>query len=413
MNRLPKPSFIIVIAVLLAISFATSMISSCIQTNAKAKGKQEKIDLPTLLERNARLGSPEERQTVLEQYSTLSNAIWVNEKDLKSQLKLVQLFLQEARVTGEHGYYYPAALKLLENILAANPNQDETFFALLMKASVQLSLHQFAAAKQTAEKAVTINSHNALVYGALVDANVELGNYDEAVKMADKMVSIRPDLRSYSRISYLREIHGQVEGAIEAMQMAVSAGYPGLEETTWCLLNLGHLYETYGDTMQARIQYETALAQRANYPFAIAALGGLAKKQGDFDRAEKLLKKACEIIPEVGFYEDLALLYKETGREKEAQKLSEEILLMLADDEKNGHQMGLEHANVALNLLNDPQTALDKVQKEYALRPLNIQVNQQLAEIYTHMGETEKAQKHLEIATRTGSRDPELAALNN
>ncbi|MDX2249652.1 MAG: tetratricopeptide repeat protein [Bacteroidia bacterium] len=412
MNRLPQPSIVITLAFLLVISFTTPFISSCINSDAKNK-QSARTELPTLLERDSRLGSPEERQTVLEQYTTLSNAIWVNEKDMKSRLKLVQLFLQEARVTGEHGYYYPAALGILEGILEAKPGPDETFFALLMKASVQLSLHQFTAAKQTAEKAISINPHNALVYGALVDANVELGNYEEAVKMADKMVSIRPDLRSYSRVSYLREIHGEVEGAIEAMKMAVSAGYPGLEETTWCLLTLGHLYETYGDTLQARIQYETALVQRENYPFAIAALGSLAKKQGDFDRAEKLLKKACEIIPEVGFYEDLALLYKETGREKEAQKLSEEILLMLADDEKNGHQMGLEHANVALNLLNDPQTALDKVLKEYALRPLNIQVNQQLAEIYTHLGETEKAKKHLEIAMRTGSRDPELAALNN
>ncbi|MEZ4773063.1 MAG: tetratricopeptide repeat protein [Bacteroidia bacterium] len=411
MNRLPQPSIIVIIAILLTISFATSMISSCIQTTARTQ--QAKIELPTLLERDARLGSPEERQTVLDQYSTLSNAIWVNEKDLKSRLKLVQLFLQEARVTGEHGYYYPEALGLLEGILAANPNQDEQFFALLMKASVQLSLHQFAAAKQTAEKAVSINPHNALVYGALVDANVELGNYEEAVKMADKMVSIRPDLRSYSRISYLREIHGQVEGAIEAMQMAVSAGYPGFEETTWCLLNLGHLYETYGDTMQARIQYETALAQRANYPFAIAALARLSKKQGDFEKAEKLLIQATQIIPEVSFYEDLALLYKETGREAEATQLSEEIIDMMADDEKSGHEMGLEYATVSLKLFNDPETALEKTMKEYARRPMNIQVNQRLAEIYTYLGDQENVQKHLKIANRTGSRDPELAALNN
>ena len=51
--------------------------------------------------------------------------------------------------------------------------------------------------------------------------------------MADKMVSIRPDLRSYSRISYLREIHGDMPGAIEAMKMAIQAGYPGYEDRAW------------------------------------------------------------------------------------------------------------------------------------------------------------------------------------
>ncbi len=45
--------------------------------------------------------------------------------------------------------------------------------------------------------------------------------------MLNRMVSIRPDIRSYSRISYLREIHGDIPGAIEAMELAVEAGAPG------------------------------------------------------------------------------------------------------------------------------------------------------------------------------------------
>jgi len=75
--------------------------------------------------------------------------------------------------------------------------------------------------------------YNAFVYGILVDANVEMGNYDTAVDKADKMVSIRPDLRSYSRISYLREIHGDNTGAIDAMKLAVDAGAAGDEATEW------------------------------------------------------------------------------------------------------------------------------------------------------------------------------------
>jgi hypothetical protein len=45
------------------------------------------------------------------------------------------------------------------------------------------------------------------------------------------MMAIRPDLRSYSRVSYLREIFGDIPGAREAMLMAIQAGYPGQEET--------------------------------------------------------------------------------------------------------------------------------------------------------------------------------------
>jgi hypothetical protein len=54
----------------------------------------------------------------------------------------------------------------------------------------------------------------------LVDGNVEMGNYATAIEEADKMISIRPDIRSYSRASYLREIHGDYPGAIDAMKLA-------------------------------------------------------------------------------------------------------------------------------------------------------------------------------------------------
>ena len=59
-----------------------------------------------------------------------------------------------------------------------------------------------------AHKAQQVNPYNAYVYGLLVDGNVEMGNYDTAVAYADKMVGVRPDLTSYSRVSYLREIFG-------------------------------------------------------------------------------------------------------------------------------------------------------------------------------------------------------------
>ena len=145
------------------------------------------------------------------------------------KIKLAEVFINEARITGEHGHYYPAALQMLNSILdKPSENDDITFRALSHKAGVLLSLHQFAEALEVGQKAVTLNPYNAHIHGVLVDAYVELGEYEAAVKMADKMVSIRPDLRSYARVSYLREIHGDVDGAIAAMKLAVSAGYPGL-----------------------------------------------------------------------------------------------------------------------------------------------------------------------------------------
>ncbi|MDX2284235.1 MAG: tetratricopeptide repeat protein [Bacteroidia bacterium] len=396
MNRLPLLNLMI-----LALA---AMLAAC---SASRSG----VAVPELLPRNAAIGSAEEQVRMITVYGELKQAIEANPKDYRRRLQLAQLFMLEARATGEHGHYYPAAIQVLDAILAEKPAQDIVFGAVSLKASVLLSLHQFDEARKLAEYAVSLNGYNALIYGSLVDAQVELGNYEAAVQMCDKMMSIRPDLRSYSRVSYLRELHGDLPGAIEAMKMAAESGLPGYEETAWCRLNLGGLYERQGKLDLARAEYERILAERPKYPFAIAALAGIEQKEGHPELAEQRLKAAMDIIPEVGFYADLAGLYQQTGRTEEAGRLTRTVLEMLADDEAKGHMMGLEYAQVHLDLTGDYAKALEYARKEYERRPGNIGVNQLMAAIYLKMNNLPAAKQHLETAMRTRSSDPELLCI--
>ena len=73
------------------------------------------------------------------------------------------------------------------------------------------------------------------------DAALELGQYERAVEAFQAMIDLRPDLASYSRVAYARELHGDLPGAIEAMQRAVNAGAPRTEGTNWARVQLGHL----------------------------------------------------------------------------------------------------------------------------------------------------------------------------
>ena len=246
----------------------------------------------------------------------------------------------------------------------------------------------------------------------MADAYVELGNYEKAIETADQMISIRPDLRSYSRVSYLREIHGDVPGSIEAMKLAVSAGFPGQEGTCWARMTLGELYENYGEADQAREQYQLALAERPNYPFAIAALAKLDMAEGKLAEAEEQLDQAIAIIPEVGFYIDLAELYKMTGREEELAQTQEEILVMLQDDVDSGHLMDMEYAALYLELYEEPAKALPYAQREYEKRPENIDVNRMMARIHYALGQSKEAQQYAEKAATTNSMHPDLMALN-
>lgn len=371
------------------------VLFACKTEPSSIKKEEDLSQTYSLIERNADLMNGKEWEQVHNAYTNNIQKLRKQPTDSKAILDLTELFMQEARVTGEHGHYYPMALKLVERVLnTPNNNKDFTFRALSDKASVLLSLHQFAPAKEVAIQAIAINPYNAQIHGALVDAHIELGEYQEAVETADKMVAIRPDLRSYSRISYLRELYGDLDGAIEAMNQAVEAGYPGFEETSWARMHLGDLYLKAGKKDFAEMHYRMTTEQRPGYPFAIAALAKLEMEKENYTEAEKLLDQAIKSIPEVSFYITKAELKLKTGRTEEAITLAKEVIEMLKDDEEAGHKMDLTYAYVYKNLFSDPKTSLEYVNKEYAVRPNNIEVNKYLVDLYTELGDKEKANQY-------------------
>ncbi|MFK7774736.1 MAG: tetratricopeptide repeat protein [Saprospiraceae bacterium] len=369
---------------------------------------QTEISIPELLDRNENLWYGKEWETTQNAYVHAREAIKVDPIAAEEYLKLAQVFTNEARVTGEHGHYYPSALKVLDKAITYADNEDVKFRAMTTKAGVLLSQHEFQQALVLGQQAVQINPYNSNVYGVLVDAYVEMGDYENAVKMADKMISVRPDLRSYARVSYLREIYGDVEGAKEAMRMAVESGFPSYEQTAWTQLTLGELYETYGEEDKALQVYNSILTTRENYPFAIAAKASIMMGKEKYDEAEKLLQEGIAIIPEVGFYEQLAHIYKKQNRKEEFNKIVPEIFAMLKDDVYHGHNMNLEYATIYSTLLEDQDKALEYAMGEYQKRPQNIDVNRMLSMIYFEKNDLLQAGKFAKVAERTGSKHPDL-----
>lgn len=390
---------------LIAITF--SLVTSC--NSSEELNVKNEIETADLIQRGEAIQLGKEWDEVQNSYSNFTKAIANNPHDNKSKIQLAQLYIKEARVTGEHGHYYPAALAILNNALSDSElTKEMKFLALTTKAGVELSLHEFADALKTGNEAALLNPNNAQIHGVLVDANVELGNYDKAVKLSDKMISLKPDIRSYSRVSYLREIHGDVEGSIEAMTLAVKAGYPGYEETAWAMLTLGNIFQEYGQLDNAKQVYSEILDMRPDYPFAVGAIGDVQILQGNEEEGEATLKEAMAIIPEVGFYISLADLYKNQGRMDEMEGLMDEIMVMLKEDTDSGHNMNLEYANIYLNILDDVNKAKEYADMEYSKRPNNIDVNRMMAKIALKQKDAESAQKYFEVASSTNSKHPDL-----
>jgi tetratricopeptide (TPR) repeat protein len=389
------------------LSFLALITVSC--KSDTSTGKIIKNEIPELLNRNEKIQLGKEWDYVQNFYSDQSKILKADYNNGPAKLKLAELFIKEARVTGEHGHYYPAALKMVNEILQISDiDKNIKFQALVSKAGVQLSLHEFQKAYVTAESALRINKNNAQIHGVMVDCLVELGNYNEAINVADRMISIKPDIRSYSRISYLREINGDVEGAIEALELAIKSGYPGYEETAWAMQTLADLYLLYGDLDKSEKIYNEILSMRENYPFAVGGLAEVEYQKGNLKEAEVILHKAIDIIPEVGFYVQLAHIYKDRGEEKLLKKTTDEVFIMLEDDVKAGHNMNLEYADIYLNLLNNNEKATEYILKEFDKRPKNIDVNRVYAKILLADNKYDEAKYCASRASVTNSKHPDL-----
>ena len=387
------------------------LLSVCfVQTSCKTKASQSTIKtsdtfaIPSLFERQGELAKAEEWPRTKIKVEELKQKIKKDPSDVKPRLQVAMIYLTEARITGEHPYYYPAVLTVLDGVLAIDP---ANFEALTFKSSVKMSQHQFSEARELATKAQKINPDNAYVYGVLVDANVELGNYEEAVVMSDKMQSLKPSLESYSRASYLREIYGQYAGSIEAMKMAVQAGVPGSEPYCWSKNTLGQLYETTGKLAEAELQYAGILAIRPSYAFALRGKARILKVKKEYDKALAVLDSAAKIMPEFSFHEEMAEIYALQGKTQKAQQKYAEVVKMLDEDAQSGHAVDLELCKLYTQSGN-LELAMQYGQKEYAKRPKNIDVNQALAWVYYQKKDLKKAQEMMQVAMRTGSKNPEL-----
>ncbi len=332
-------------------------------------------------------------------------------KSNEIKLKLAQAYMQEGRVTGEHSYYDALAFKMVNEVLKGAP---ENFEALCCKATLQASAHQFTDALQTSTQAIKVNPYNAYIYGVKCDALVELGKYDEAIAAGDKMVGIRPDIRSYSRISYLREIVGDYSGAIEAMKLALSSGYPGLEQTEWVRVYLAHLYEITGKTKEAEMYYQQALINRKLYAPAIVGLGRIEKLKKNYPKAIKYYQEANDLMQDYSYHQELALLFVLTNEKEKSDKEFQKALDLLmkhkhptSEENGIGHNIDRELALVYLSM-NENEKALNSARAEYEVRPNNIDVNEVLAWSYYKVADYKHAQAHIFKALKTKSKNAEL-----
>lgn len=308
--------------------------------------------------------------------------------------------LQRVRETGDPLLYAQAEAALNE----ALKRNAQDFEALLGQGSLALSRHQFRDALRWGERARAFNPYSAQPHGIIGDAQVELGNYEAAAASIQAMVDTRPDLNSYSRVSYQRELHGDIPGAIIAMRQAVSAGDPRSEQARWSQVQLGNLAFNSGDLRQAEADYRVALAAQPDYPFALAGLARVQAAMGQQDAAIQTYEGIAQRLPLPEFVIALGELYDATGQADKARRQYELVRAMQQLNASVGFAVDLDLARFEPDHGGVPAEALARARAAYAEQPSIFAADGMAWALY-YTGAYQEAQRYSEEALRLGTRD--------
>jgi tetratricopeptide (TPR) repeat protein len=233
--------------------------------------------------------------------------------------QLASAYMQKARETADFAFTASADAAITRSLEV----EPENYNALKLRAKLQLTYHRFREALETARRAQKVRDDDHDVWGQIADAYVELGDYPLAVQAAQRMIDLRPDSSAYARVAYLRSLHGDIDGAVQAMKLAVKAADPNDPEAmAWCRLQLGNELMNAGKLAGAEQEFDLALRIFPNHHLAWEGKARARIAAGDLGSAVKIYQRE-----ESSADAALALgeLYTIFGRKDEARKQYEKV----------------------------------------------------------------------------------------
>ncbi len=302
--------------------------------------------------------------------------------------------------TGELRYFERAGAAVAQ----AEQLAPDDFGTRLASSSLALTLHRFSEAAEDGRAAVERNPFNARALGIVVDAEVELGSYDDAAQHLQRMLDLDPGLPALARTSYLRELHGDVAGALQAMQQAEAAGKPTGYETAVVATLAGGLHLRLGQLTAASAAFDRADSASAGFEPALLGAATLRAVRGDLDGAIDQLLTIEK--PKAAAATLLGNLLRLAGRMPEALEADALVHSAFAKEEAVGHVTDLDLAAFETDRTDDRERAIALARKAYEIRPNNVLANDTLGWALTRAGRAEEAIRFVDAALRLGSAEP-------
>jgi tetratricopeptide (TPR) repeat protein len=343
---------------------------------------------------------PATSQSTDARIASLQAAVRAQPKDVRGYAALAQAYLQKVRETGDASYYTRADA-VLGTGLRLDPRSPD---AVVVAGTLALARHDFAGALELGRRARTLAPELAAPYAVVVDALIELGRYRQAGAALQRWVDIKPTLSSYARVSYWRELHGDLNGAVAAIRDAISAGGDVAENGAYVQTLLGNLELQRGRLHSADLAYRAALARFAAYVPAQAGLARLAATRGDLPGAIRRYRGVVARLPLPEYVVGLGEAELAAGRGNAARR----DLALVGAEEKLLKAAGVD-TDVDLALFEashgSPARGVTLAERAWATAP-SVRSADALGWALTRAGRPGDGLRYAQKALRLGSRDP-------
>jgi tetratricopeptide (TPR) repeat protein len=309
-------------------------------------------------------------------------------------------YQQLVKDTGDPSSYVPGA-EALHEALELEP---DNLVATIALGTLELSRHRFTDALAIGRRAVELAPSTAQGYGIVGDALLELGRYPGAFSAFNRMTSLKPSLSSYARISYARELLGDIRGAAEAMRLARDAAAGSPDDQAWARVQLGKLYASHGRVREAMREYRAALRVSPGYVDSLDALARVEAGRGNLDRAIALERKAVQGLPHADHFFTLGHFYAVAGKDAAARGAYAEARTAFRREADAGARVELELALFLADQGRELGHAVSLARAARAARP-SVDGDDVLAWALTRNGRCDEALPFSKRSLRLGTLD--------
>lgn len=334
------------------------------------------------------------------QLSRLEARARTKPRDVDSLVRLGKGYIDAAGDTGDIRFYERA-----DRVLTRALARDRRNAAAWTESGVlRLIRHDFRGALVDGSRARELAPEAGKPLGVLVDANVETGRYDEAARVLQQMVDLKPNLDSYARVSYLRELRGDLDGAVEALDLAEAAAGAAGENVAYIRSLRATLDFNRGRHARARAAFQRVLDVIPDYGPAHYGLARMDAGAGRLDAARRRLLPLAERFPELYILVLLGEIEQAAGRPDAARRWFDAVRERREDFTAASANTDVESAVFEADH-GDRQAAVAFARKAWRDAP-SVTSADALGWALTRSGDARRGLQWGRRALRLGSRDP-------